>query len=283
MELRPPFELRNADADGPVIVSVPHAGRDYGAWTARLRPPPERIVSLEDRYADALVATLTDVPVLIAQRPRVYVDLNRHEAEIDPGLVDGVIPSRLILSTKVRGGLGVVPRRLAGVGELWRGRLSASEVEERLATVHRPYHQALRQLLRRAIDRHGIAVLLDLHSMPSLTVADGEVAPVVVVGNRFGQSAAAWATGRIGAICRRLNLEWRENSPYAGGHIAERHGAPAHGLHAIQVEFDRSLYLDADGDRTSSAKVEAVQRVVSEMARELAAGARSTGLPIAAE
>lgn len=285
MDSLPPFELLNADADGPVIVSVPHAGRNYdAAWIARLRPPPEKILSLEDRFSDALIKTLA-VPTLVARAPRLYVDLNRHEAEIDPGLVEGAVASRLILSPKVRNGLGLIPRRLAGVGELWRGRLSLQEVNERITAVHRPYHQALSALLRRALDRHGVAVLLDLHSMPALLSAAGTAEePIsVVIGNRFGQSAGAWSTSRIAGLCTRAGLVWRENTPYAGGYIVERHGAPARGVHAVQIEIDRSLYLDGNADRPCPAGLPRMQRFTQDLVEELSAGALDTALPLAAE
>jgi N-formylglutamate amidohydrolase len=282
MESRPPFELLNPDAGGPVVVSVPHSGRDYEAgWAARLRPPVEKIVSLEDRFSDLLTSELR-APTLIARAARLYIDLNRHEAEIDPGLVDGAVASRLILSPKVRNGLGLVPRRLAGVGELWRGRLTLAEVGARIAAVHRPYHQALAALLRRSLHRHGTAVLLDLHSMPSLPAAADPPASIII-GNRFGQSADAWTTSRIAGLCLRWGLSWRENTPYAGGHIVERHGSPARGVHAVQVEIDRSLYLDKAGDRPCPNKLGQMQAFVRELVAELDAGALGTAQPLAAE
>ena len=285
MDSPKPFRLVNPDALGPVVVSVSHAGRDYdGGWAEALRPPLGAIVALEDRYADFLAHLVTDAPVVIAQGPRACIDLNRHPSELDPGMVDGAIASRLILSPKVRSGLGVIPRRLSGVGDLWNRRLSLSEVEERVAAFHRPYHQALSDLLRRALAHNGIAVLLDLHSMPSLPPSgDPASAPAVVIGNRFSQSASAWVTARTAALCQSNGLNWRENSPYAGGYIIERHGAPARGVHAIQVEIDRSLYLDAYFDRPDPDGIGRMQEFVSTLVRELSAGALDQALPLAAE
>jgi N-formylglutamate amidohydrolase len=284
MESPAPFRLLNPDAEGPVVVSVSHAGRDYsGPWMSQLRTPVARIAALEDRFADALAIRLTDAPVLIAVRPRAYIDLNRHEAEIDPGLVEGAVASRLILSPKVRNGLGLVPRRLAGAGEVWRGRLSLAEVEQRIAAAHRPYHQCLTSLLRRTVDRHGVAVLLDLHSMPSLAATDDRPAAQVVIGNRFGQSAAAWVTTCAAEACDVFDLKWRENSPYAGGHIVERHGAPLRGIHALQVEIDRALYLDEAFDRPSPSTLIHMQAFIGQLVTRLSTGATDRALPLAAE
>lgn len=279
----PAFELIEAAAAGPVVLSVPHAGRDYSAeHRALVRPPVERLLALEDRLVDELVRGLPDTPTLIATAPRAWIDLNRHEAELDPGLVDGAVASRLMLTAKVRSGLGLVPRRLAGVGEIWRGRLPLSDVETRLAAVHRPYHAALRSLLRTSLDAHGTAILLDIHSMPPLTGKEGPAAQLVI-GTRFGQSAASWVASAIGTTCERLGLAWQENTPYAGGHIVERHGSPPQGIHAVQLEFDRSLYLDDQLRACDPARLVRTRRLLAEIVGDLRRAALDQALPLAAE
>lgn len=280
----PIFSLINPDAGGPVVLSVPHAGRDYLAQhRARLRAPVERIVALEDRLVDQVAHGQAAAPTLIAHLPRSWIDLNRNEAEIDPGLVEGVVASRLMLTPKVRGGLGLIPRRLAGVGEIWRSRLDLADVQERIMAAHRPYHATLRQLLARARDRHGVAILIDLHSMPPLARHGAEPAPRVVVGNRFGHSAAPWIAGRIAAACAASGLPYRENSPYAGGHIVERHGAPARGIHAIQLELDRSLYLDSAMDGCDPDGLAVMQAFLRDVIEDICAHATGTDWPLAAE
>jgi N-formylglutamate amidohydrolase len=282
MATSPAFTLLNPDATGPVVISVPHAGRAYSAeHRALMRPPVEKIVPLEDRHVDTLIEHLSGVPVLAAQAPRAWIDLNRHEAEIDPGLVDGVIASRLMLTPKVRNGLGLIPRRLAGVGEIWRGRLRHGDVTSRIANVHRPYHQALKALLDRARTAHGLAILIDLHSMPPLAERSGP-APRVVIGNRFGHTAGAWVTACAAAACARFDLGWRENTPYPGGYIVERHGMPSLSVHALQVELDRSLYLDDAGEVAPQA-IERIRHFMSELVAELTMAALGSALPQAAE
>lgn len=278
----PAFALLNADATGPVVISVPHAGRAYSAeHRALMRPPVEKIVALEDRHVDTLVQHLSGVPVLVAQAPRAWIDLNRHEAEVDPGLVDGMIASRLMLTPKVRNGLGLIPRRLAGVGEIWRGRLRHGDVASRIAHVHRPYHHALKALLDRARTAHGVAILIDLHSMPPLAERSGP-APRVVIGNRFGHTAGAWVTACATAACARFDLGWCENTPYPGGYIVERHGIPSLSVHALQIELDRSLYLDEAGEVAPEA-IEPIRHFLSELVAELTVAALGSALPQAAE
>lgn len=278
----PAFEAIAAEADGPLILSVPHAGRDYSdALKARLRPPVERLIVLEDRRVDEVARGISGVPTLIATRPRAWIDLNRHETEIDPAMIDNGPPaSRLTLSTKVRSGLGLVPRRLSGAGELWRGKLPAADLAARIAADHRPYHATLERMIARARARFGVAVLLDLHSMPPLTDAAGTR---LVIGTRFGLTAAPDYVAGIAAAATRAGVTWAENSPYAGGHIVERHGDPRRGVHAIQLELDRSLYLDARLDRCDPNGLAFTRALLRDVIHRLTDIALAGALPLAAE
>lgn len=239
-----------AAPESPIIVSVPHAGRDYPAAMAPLlRVPVSALAPLEDRYIDAVAhAAHGDEALFVQHCPRAWIDLNRAERDRDPLLDRGAEPAaQRALSAKVRGGLGLVPRRLATVGELWRAPLGAAEVEARITRDYRPYHAAITGALAAARARYGIAVLVDLHSMPGLGAAD-EVAQIVI-GDRFGHSAAARLVASVEAVIEAAGLRQALNSPYAGGHILERHADPPRHIHAIQIEVDRRLYLDAAGDR----------------------------------
>lgn len=229
----------------PVVLSVPHAGRDYPLpLRAALRVPLDALKGLEDRHADALaLAAWGGETLFVATRPRAWIDLNRAEHERDPRLDDGAYAHGAPLSAKLRSGLGLVPRRVGSSGDIWQRRLSADEVAARIRADHRPWHEAVSAALASARARFGVAVLLDIHSMPPL--GDPASAPRLVLGDRFGKSAAARFLGRIEGVARAHGLATAANAPYSGGHILERHGDPRRGIHAIQLEFDRSLYLDA--------------------------------------
>lgn len=229
----------------PVIVSVPHGGRDYpSAMLPLLAVPLAALQPLEDRHVDSLAqAAWAGETMLVQRRARAWIDLNRTEQERDPAIDAGADPRRLgAPSAKLRSGLGLVPRRLSG-RDLWRGRLPAGAVEARIAADYRPYHLALAEALAAAHARFGIAVLLDLHSMPPLG-APGHVAQLVL-GDRFGATSAARFVARLEAVADAAGIAHALNTPYAGGHIITRHGAPARGVHALQLEVDRRLYLDA--------------------------------------
>jgi len=222
------------------VLSVPHAGRDYPATLCTmLRAAPASLAALEDRYVDRIALDARRHETLLVQdAPRAWIDLNRAEHERDPLLDDGA--RRTNLSTKVRAGLGIVPRRTGATGDIWRRRLGGDEVEARIASDHRPYHHALGAALAQARERFGVAVLLDMHSMPSLP--DGRTR--IVLGDRFGRAAAARFVQRIEAEVAAVHLVHALNTPYAGGYILERHGRPHDRIHAVQLEIDRALYLD---------------------------------------
>lgn len=242
-----PFDVHGPhDPASPVVLSVPHAGRDYPlAMRAALRVPVAALLPLEDRYVDTLaLAAAGGETVLVQRRARACIDLNRAENERDPHIDSGADRRATGLqSSKLRGGLGLIPRRLAGTGEIWQRRLDGEEVMARIASDYRPYHAALATALERARARFGIAMLLDLHSMPSLASGAG-----IVLGDRFGRSADARFVSRLEAEALAAGVPTAVNTPYAGGHILDRHGVPRRGVHAVQVEFDRALYLNVSLD-----------------------------------
>ena len=260
----------------PVVLSVPHAGRDYPLpLRAALRVPLEAIRGLEDRHADALALGARGHETLfVAERARAWIDLNRAEHERDPRLDDGAYAHGAPLSAKLRSGLGLVPRRAGNSGDIWRRRLGADEVAARIRADHRPYHQALSAALASARARFGVAVLLDVHSMPPL--GDSAVMPRLVLGDRFGKSAAARFIGRIEGVARAHGVATAANAPYSGGHILERHAEPRRGIHAIQLEFDRLLYLDAALEAPGAglpAAVQLLRAIIDALADEALPGA----------
>ena len=266
------FRILGGDPpDSPVVLSVPHAGRAYcEALREALRAPLASLAALEDRHVDAIALAAREAETLLVQdRPRAWIDLNRSEHERDPLLDEGARAHHQ--SAKVRAGLGLVPRRTGQTGELWRRRFAAREVEARIATDHRPYHQALGDVLAAARARFGVAVLLDLHSMPPLSGAGARV----VLGDRFGRAAGARFVDRLEGVVAAAGLGCALNTPYAGGHILERHARPADGIHAIQVELDRSLYLDTRLDALGPGMA-ATTRLVRAMIDALAEEASGT-------
>ena len=267
----------------PVVISVPHGGRDYpAALRQALRVPLATVLPLEDRHIDAVVrAARTNETMIVQERARAWIDLNRGEDERDPKVDEGA-PSRAPMhqSAKLRSGLGLVPRRSSGTGDLWGRRFTDADVTRRIAEDHRPYHAAVSEALAAARATFGVAVLLDVHSMPPLGTP-GSVARIVL-GDRFGHTTDTRFVARLEAEGIAAGQATARNAPYAGGHILERHADPGAGIHAIQLEFDRSLYLDRRLD-APGAGFAGTAALLAQMLAALADEALATPTAAAAE
>lgn len=237
----PPPNIQAPRGVLPVVLSVPHSGRDYPDWLVDMarsgRAPLER---LEDPYVDRLVwrALNRGCGAVVAQAPRAAVDCNRGEDEVDPAVI--AQPRSTALGARARGGLGIVPGRTQHDGYLWRRSISAAQLEERLAAAHRPYHLAIEAQLGALVGRFGAALLIDCHSMPPPRPG----IPQIVIGDRHGLAAGGWLSREALALVRSSGFTAGLNDPFAGGYVLERHGRPGRGVHALQIEIDRSLYLD---------------------------------------
>ena len=237
----------------PVLIAAPHGGRDYPPDVLNsMREPRWSALRLEDRHVDLLateIARATGAGLLVAHAPRAMIDLNRGTDDIDWSMVTGDKPLRIVHSQanrRARSGLGLVPRRLSGLGEIWTGKLPRAQLDARIESIHRPYHTALERALDTIRDRWGAALLLDLHSMPPLRPRSEHDRPAeFVIGDRFGSSAHDTL---VDTTLRHLDGQGRRavlNRPYSGGYVLDRHASPRRGLHAIQIEVCRSTYLDA--------------------------------------
>ena len=275
----------------PVLLAVPHAGRFYPPeLSARMRHPTTAPLRLEDRFVDLVaeeVVRETGATLLIAHAPRAMIDLNRTPEDMDWSMVAGGAPPgavRLAAGSRARSGLGLVPRRLPGTGELWQRPMTREDLEARLAQVHQPYHSTLAHTLEVLRDRWGAALLIDLHSMPPLGRKSGaDAAPDFVVGDRFGASCAGYLSAAALQHFAEVGRSVAHNRPYAGGYVLDRHGAPSRGIHAMQIEVCRSVYLDGRLSEPGPG-LPAVARVLAALIRRLAGElAAGPGLAQAAE
>jgi N-formylglutamate amidohydrolase len=272
----------------PVILSVPHAGRDYGAHllnAARLRK--ELLETLEDRLVDRLIwrATALGMTAFVARAPRLEIDLNREERELDPALIAPPLPSGgFVQSARTRGGLGLIPSRLTGSGPIWRERIPRAELDRRLDTIHRPFHAAIAEALAQAKARFGDAVLIDCHSMPPRPRADSEESrpATIVFGDRHGSTISGDLLDAAMAASRAMGYRTACNAPYAGGYVVARHGRPETGVHAVQIEIDRAAYLDADL-RTPGPGFEGMTRLIAGVAQAIEQRLLSGHVALAAE
>ena len=237
-----------ATPPGPLVLASPHSGREYPpAFLAATRLTLAQLRRAEDAFVADLIAPAAaahGVPLIAARYGRSWLDLNRSAAEIDPAMVvDPLVAVPEQASERVAAGLGVIPRVAAHGLDIYAGRLRHAEIDARLSAVHAPYHAALAGLLDAARREHGFAVLLDCHSMPT-PPASPRGAPQIVVGDRFGASAAPALVAAVERHFAVAGFRVALNVPYAGGYTTTHHGRPASGVHAVQIEIDRALYMD---------------------------------------
>jgi N-formylglutamate amidohydrolase len=248
--LEPPFEvLEPARYRGPLLFNSPHSGRIYPPdFLQASRLDLATLRRSEDSFVDELILGLIGRghPVVRAHFPRCFVDVNREPYELDPRMFDGRLPSFAnTRSMRVTGGLRTVARVVGDAQEIYDQRISVAEALRRIDELYKPYHRSLRRVFLRLHREFGAAVLVDCHSMPSATSAKDERPRAdLVLGDRYGTSCVPVIAETIEATMREFGYVVSRNKPYAGGFITEHYGNPTAGLHAVQLEINRSLYMD---------------------------------------
>ena len=278
--------VRPDQARSCAVFASPHSGRNYSFSFLRSTVlDGHSIRSSEDAFVDLLFnsAPHFGAPFLMAGAPRAFLDLNRSRDELDPALIEGV--RRQTHNPRVASGLGVIPRVVANGRSIYQGKLTLDEARARIATYWVPYHDMLQSLLNDARADHGQAILVDCHSMPHEAMDGvarmGLKRPEVVLGDRFGAAASSDVVDQIEADFVKAGFTVTRNTPFAGAYITQAYGRPARGQHAVQVELDRSLYMNEslvrpNGDFEDVQK--ALRGVVAEIAR-----IRPESLALAAE
>ena len=245
-----PFEiLEPVEGRGPVVFNSPHSGSIYPrAFLLASRLDLGTLRRSEDSFVDELILGVVKRgdPVMRAHFPRCYVDVNREPYELDPRMFDGRLPSFAnTRSMRVAGGLGTVARVVGDSQEIYGQRIPVDDAIRRIEVLYKPYHRALRRLFSRIHRDFGAAVLVDCHSMPSAAGnKDERPRADVVLGDRYGTSCVPLVAETIETTLRSQGYAVSRNKPYAGGFITEHYGNPAVGLHAIQLELNRALYMD---------------------------------------
>jgi len=233
----------------PIIFSSPHSGQNYpqellDQTSLKLR----KLRSLEDPYVDELFGHVTELgaPLIKAEFPRAYLDLNREPFELDPKIIHPNLPTYANSeSLRVKGGLGTIPRIVADGSAIYKKPILLADALARIKTYHAPYHAKLAELINATRDKFGFAILLDCHSMPSSSnIYKNKSMADIVLGNRHNSSCAPQITDTVATAFKSQGFSVQLNHPYAGGYITEHHGAPKSDIHAIQIEINRNLYMD---------------------------------------
>lgn len=279
----PAFEVLRAAPEGlppptPLVFASPHSGKLYPPeMMAAARLEARELRGSEDAFVDDLIggAPALGANVIRARLARAYVDCNRDAWELDPAMFEDELPDFAQGRTaRVAAGLGTIAR-VAGEGRpIYARKLTFIEAKLRIDTAHRPYHDALDRLLAQARNTHGLAVLVDWHSMPAAAArghrARGGGPCDIVLGDRFGAACSPKMTGLIERALETLGYRVARNAPYAGGYTTEHYGRPARRTHAIQVEINRALYMN-ETTREPTEGLAGLKADIETVTRQLAA------------
>ena len=251
----PPFEVIAPEhQSAPLVFNSPHSGRVYPeSFVDASRLDSLNLRKSEDCFVDELFAGVVQVgaPLMHARFPRAYLDLNREPYELDPMMFSDPLPDYVnTRSVRAAGGLGTVARIVSETAEIYSQPLTFAEAQQRITSLYIPYHTRLRTLLASTRDEFGALLMVDCHSMPSsVTVGHTKrtnLRPDFVLGDRYGAACASPITDFVEAMLTRLGYSVIRNKPYAGGYITQTYGRPHKGIHTLQVEINRGLYIDED-------------------------------------
>ncbi len=257
------------------VFSVPHSGRNYTPeFLADSQLTAHQIRNSEDAFVDDLMASAPDhgATLITTSFPRAYVDLNRAADELDTALIEGALELRG--NPRVAAGLGVIPRVVSFGMAIRAGKITMEQARVRLDAAYHPFHAQLLTLLDRSVYQHGESLLIDCHSMPRSALANitvrGGKRPDIVVGDRFGSSCAPEIADQVERAFLRQDFIVARNLPFAGAHILRTYGRPLERRNAVQVEIDRSIYMDEERLEPNSDYASVKERlglVTSELAK----------------
>jgi N-formylglutamate deformylase len=231
----------------PLVFASPHSGRDYPAdFLAATRLDPLTLRRSEDSFVDELFAAAPrfGAPLLAATFPRAFCDVNREAWELDPAMFDGNLPAWVnTTSTRVGAGLGTIARVVASGEAIYRRKLHFDEAEGRIRRLWQPFHAVLSGLISATVNQFGTCLLIDCHSMPASSLQP-RASVDFVLGDAYGTTCRAAVIDHVEQTVRALGYQVRRNDPYAGGYITRHYGRPHEGVHALQIEICRTLYMN---------------------------------------
>ena len=271
----------------PLVFASPHSGRDYpDDFVANAALDPVALRRSEDSFVDELFAAAPafGAPLLRALFPRAFIDPNREPFELDPAMFVDELPSYAnSQSSRVAAGLGTIPKVVSNGREIYRAKLKFAEAAERINVYYRPYHKALAALVEGTVERFGFCVLIDCHSMPSvggpLDPDTGRGRADFVLGDGFGNACEDRVTAAVERALRTQGHSVIRNKPFAGGFTTRHYGKPSTGVHALQIEINRALYMD----ELNIERRDGIHRLTRQMVDVIVALTGLGGLDLAAE
>jgi N-formylglutamate amidohydrolase len=256
--------VATAEPTSPLILSLPHSGEVYPDDFGASPGLPHAVLDYpNDKYVDELYAAAAPLgfSVVKANFPRAYVDVNRHQHDIDPAMIadpDGWYAR--LQPTAVEGG-STLFWSLAKERPIYDRKIGHAEAKSRIARCYVPYHQAMTVLIEAARDRFGAAYVVDCHSMMRFDPSRRGSAerPEIDVGTRHGESCATAFGDCVADAFAARGIDVGRNKRFSGGEIALRYGWPEIDQHVVQIEIRRDLYMNEE-TRARHAGFDALRR-----------------------
>jgi N-formylglutamate deformylase len=271
----------------PVVFSSPHSGREYRPdFLASARLDALTLRRSEDCYIDEIFASVPrhGGTLIAATFPRAWCDANREPWELDPAMFEDSLPPWVnTASPRVGAGLGTIARVVSNGEAIYRGRLRFADAQARVAECWQPYHAALAALIQAIRTRFGTCLLIDCHSMPAHACEDRRPIPDIVLGDAHGVACAPTVTREIEIFLQHRGYVVRRNDPYAGGYVTRHYGRPRNGVHALQIEVARRLYMDesklerSDGFNPLQSRLDSLMQQVTSACGEILAPTKKEG------
>ena len=270
------FSRRDPQAGqrAPVVFDIPRSGREYPS-DFRTSVSFDDLHSSVSKHLETLYGDVVEhgATWLYARFPNAYIDANRNELDIDPDTLDGAWPGELAPTDKSRAGIGLIPQVVRGKLPLYAGKLSVADVQARLQHYYWPYHHALADLLKGLRDEYGVAYHLSCHSMGSIIPAGGkgagELRSEFDLGDRHGTTADPAFVDFLQRSLQDLGYQVTRNVHFAGAEAIRKHGRPDEGIHSVQIEMRRNLYMnEATGE--AGANFDQVRRDMTALAAKVA-------------
>ena len=260
----------NSNNSIPIIISIPHSGTLYSnIFLKNILLSKKELQFSEDNYVDKILekALGGNISYVKANFPRSFIDVNRSPLELDSLMVSSNIPTIDKFNlTKVKSGIGVIHRVSYYGNEIYDHLLTRREIVTRLLNNYFPYHNALKLLIKNTKIINNRILVLDFHSMPSKFL-DKNVD--IVIGNNFNLSCNNTLSSKIINYFCDYNYSLSINDPYSGGFITKFYGKPLERVNVLQIEINRSLYMNEDTLEIKSNKLNILSKNLNSIIKKL--------------
>ena len=257
--------IRN-DPQNPVLITIPHSGEFYpDIFLEQIKLDLSKIRKIEDFKSDEIIKFINEdaADILIAKCSRAVLDLNRSRKALDNTMFKEIILHSDPHEKKMLSyGLGVLPK-LIQTETIFKSKLTTYYGNHILETFYDPFHLSIQTQIEALLSKFGVCYHFDLHSMPQRAVKNMKKIPDIVLGDNFRKSCSLELINYIKDQFEKHGLIVSINQPYAGGFITRNYGNPSKGIETIQIEVNRSLYMDEN--KLILKNIEPIQKIFSDI------------------